>query len=85
MINKRCSVTQRFNGLQRFNASTDFVPSSAIKSVCFRKGGLKNVLLSCREGEEIVWLFLQLPPAVQKPLGPVKYKIVKNSMNITLK
>ena len=30
MINKRCSVTQRFNGLQRFNASTDFVPSSAI-------------------------------------------------------
>ncbi len=29
MTNKRCSVTQRFNGLHRFNASTDFVPSSA--------------------------------------------------------
>ncbi len=29
MTNKRCSVTQQFNGLQRFNASADFVPSSA--------------------------------------------------------
>ncbi len=28
MTNKRCSVTQRFNGLHRFNASMDFVPSS---------------------------------------------------------